>query len=79
MQTQSNHPHQNKRQQSTIVNCSDTVAKCSQQTLLTILTHVSVPTEEGESMPLGGLVLSCPLMPLADQHLRAQIIPIIGQ
>jgi hypothetical protein len=30
-------------------------------------------------MPLGGLAFSCPLMPLEDQHLYGQIIPIMGQ
>jgi hypothetical protein len=35
------------------------------------LTHVSVPAEDGLNMSLRGPTLSCPLMPLADQHLRA--------
>jgi hypothetical protein len=41
-----------------------------------ILMQVSVPTEDGSNMPLRGPALLYPLMPLADQHLRAQSCPL---
>jgi hypothetical protein len=35
------------------------------------LTYVSALAEDGQNMPLRGPALSCPFMPLADQHLCA--------
>jgi hypothetical protein len=40
-----------------------------------ILTRVSVPIEDRLNMPLRGPALSCPHIPLVDQHLCAQSCP----
>jgi hypothetical protein len=73
MQPQPNHPHQNKRQQSAIMNCSNTVAKTLSTHVTNDLTQVSVPAED-ESQQSATFThalrpaLACPIMPLVDQH-----------
>jgi hypothetical protein len=43
------------------------------------LTHVSVPAEDGKSIPLGVQHFHAHhIMPLAVQHLRAQLKPLMG-
>jgi hypothetical protein len=45
--TRPNHPHQNKRKQPAIVDCTHTVTKALSTHLSIILTRVSVPAEDG--------------------------------
>jgi hypothetical protein len=66
--TQPNRPHQNKRKQPAIVDCTHTVAKMLSTHISIVLTWVSVPAEDGSHQSSvfthvhKGPVPKCPLM-----------------